>query len=105
MAVLQGAMVYRYAQRQQEFSTSIVLEGICLCGMLCVWLGMGVRSLWISPRDTALLLLIEEAIEGKQPNKSPQHNAGIGPAALDSASPLRPALSSEETARPHSPRR
>ncbi len=36
--------------------------------------------------------------------QSPQRNAGIGPAILDSASPLRPALSSEETARPQSPR-
>ncbi len=40
----------------------------------------------------------------RMPNQSPQHNAGIGPAVLDSASPPRPAFSSEETAPPQSPR-
>jgi hypothetical protein len=40
----------------------------------------------------------------KEPNKQPQHNAGIGPATLDGASPPRPALSSEKAARPQSPR-
>jgi hypothetical protein len=40
----------------------------------------------------------------QKPNKSPQRNAGSGPATLDGASPPRPALSSEETARPRSPR-
>ena len=39
-----------------------------------------------------------------RPNKSPQRNAGIGPATLDSAIPHRPAPSSEKTARPQSPR-
>jgi hypothetical protein len=40
----------------------------------------------------------------ERPNQSPQHNAGIGPAILDGANPPRPALSSEKTARPQSPR-
>jgi hypothetical protein len=40
----------------------------------------------------------------KRPNKSPQRNAGIGPATLGSAIPLPPAMSSEKTARPQSPR-
>ncbi len=40
----------------------------------------------------------------KEPNKSPQHNSGSGPATLDSAIPPQPAPSPEKTARPQSPR-
>jgi hypothetical protein len=40
----------------------------------------------------------------QRPNQTPQHNAGLGPATLDGASPPRPALSSEETAGTQSPR-
>jgi hypothetical protein len=52
----------------------------------------------------AALVIGRSFLEPRSSNQSPQRNAGIGPATLDGASPPRPALSSEETASPQSPR-
>jgi hypothetical protein len=69
------------------------------------------ESSWRKQSATIRVLKVKCETE---PNKPPQHNAGSGPAALDGASPLGPALSSGITAstsakpaadrRPQSPR-
>jgi hypothetical protein len=57
---------------------------------------------WAASRDDGLNPSLRR--QTKRPNQPPQRNAGIGPATLGGAIPPRPALSSEETARPQSPR-
>jgi hypothetical protein len=56
--------------------------------------------------DGASMVIIEAVWSRLQtgPNKSPQHNAGSGPAISDGAPPPQPASSSEETARAQPPR-
>ncbi len=61
---------------------------------------------WPTVARSAESKLSEEKIRAalKRPNQSPQHNAGVGPATLDSAIPSHRALSSEETVRAQPPR-
>jgi hypothetical protein len=57
----------------------------------------------ISPIDFAEAFIPNDQ-EEKRPNKSPQRNAGAGPAGSNEASPSRLAAPLEETARPQPPR-
>jgi hypothetical protein len=68
-----------------------------LGGAAAITLYVGMRR-WAELSDDGLNPALRH--RKKEPNKSPQLNAGSGPATLDSASPPRPALSSEEMARP-----
>ena len=74
IAIFQGMwlLLYLYFPRHKEFGHWDVLEGIYLCGMLCLFLGMAIQKLWVSPRDKLLLLLIEEAIKENRPNQAPE---------------------------------
>jgi hypothetical protein len=72
IAIFQGALLwlYLYFPRHKEFGHWDVLEGIYLCGMLCLFLGMAIQKLRVSPRDKLLLLLIKETIKENRPNQA-----------------------------------
>jgi len=74
VAIPQGGLLllYLYFPRHKEFGHWDVLEGIYLCGMFCLFFGMAIRKLCVSPRDKLLLLLIEETFKENQPNQSPE---------------------------------
>ena len=74
IAIFQGMLLllYLYFPRHKEFGHGDVLEGIYLCAMLCLFLGIAFQKLRVSPRDKLLLLLIEETIKDRRPNQAPE---------------------------------